>query len=80
MVSYYNSLKELGGALVVMQDDVPDSIDVFARRRGETARQLGLPEELTSRKPSSEIPQILEKLKIEERRDSLIDILLASNM
>ena len=65
LVSYYNSLKELGGALVVMQDDVPDSIDVFARRRGETARQLGLPEELTSRKPSSEIPQILEKLKIE---------------
>jgi hypothetical protein len=80
LVSYYNSLKELGGALVVMQDDVPDSIDVFARRRGETARQLGLPEELTSRKPSSEIPQILEKLKIEERRDGLIDILLASNM
>ena len=31
--SLYCSLKELGGALVVMQDDVPDTLNVLSKRR-----------------------------------------------
>ena len=65
LVSYYNSLRELGGALVVMQDDVSDTINVIANRRNEAPRRLSAPEELTSRKASSEIPNILNLLKLE---------------
>jgi hypothetical protein len=80
LVSYYNSLKELGGALVVMQDDVPDTLNVLAKRRGEKPRSVSLPEELTSRKPSSEIPDILDQLSKSSDDFGFIDILLASNM
>lgn len=80
LVSYYNSLRELGGALVVMQDDVPDTINVIAKRRGEEPRRLSIPEELTGRKDSSEIPNILKKLNLESPDDGFIDVLLASNM
>ena len=80
LVSYSNSLKELGGALVVMQDDVPDTLNVLAKRRGEKPRKVSLPEELTSRKPSSEIPDILDQLSKSSDDFGFIDILLASNM
>ena len=80
LVSYYNSLRELGGALVIMQDNVPDSIGVIAKRRGESARRLSIPEELTSRKASSEIPNILKYLALDSSEDGFIDVLLASNM
>jgi len=80
LVSYFNSLKELGGALVVMQDDVPDTINVLAKRRSEEPRRVSLPEELTSRKPSSEIPDILNQLSKGSDDFGFIDILLASNM
>ena len=63
-----------------MQDDVPDSINVIARRRGEEARRLAIPEELTSRKASSEIPDILSALSLDSSQDGFIDVLLASNM
>ncbi|MBO9695903.1 MAG: hypothetical protein J7499_06875 [Sphingopyxis sp.] len=80
LVAYFNSLKVLGGALVLMEDDVRITIEALARRRRETARQLGTPEELTSRKPSSEIPEILEQLNLSATDDEAVDILLASNM
>jgi len=80
LVAYFNSLRELGGARVMMLDDVPSSISTLALRRGESERLLGPPEELTSAKRQSEIPEMLEMLK--QKRDSgvAIDILLASNM
>ena len=80
LVAYFNSLKELGGALVILQDDVPDTINVLANRRTEKPRILGIPEELTSRKASSEIPEILENLAQTSGNDGFVDTLLASNM
>ena len=73
-------MKELGGALVIMQDDVPDSIKIFSSRRSELPRTTSIPEELTSRKSSKEIPEILSKLEKNSESDEFIDILLASNM
>src|SRR5690606_32244183 len=45
LVSYFNSLRELGGALVLMQDDVNDSLALLAERRGEVGRRPELIEE-----------------------------------
>jgi len=80
LVTYFNSLRELGGALVLMQDDVPSSLVDYASRRGETPREIRDITELTSRVSSAEIPQILDRLALPYRKAGACDILLASNM
>jgi hypothetical protein len=80
LVSYFNSLKVLGGALVLMEDDVRISIAALAQQRNEPPRPLGNPEELTSRKSSADIPEILEKLDRHKGESGSVDVLLASNM
>ena len=59
---------------------MPDSIKIFSSRRSEVPRTTSIPEELTSRKSSKEIPEILAKLEKNSDSDEFIDILLASNM
>lgn len=76
LVAYFNTLRELGGALVLMQDDVGVSLRSYSARRGEVARSIAPPLELTSRTESAQIPNILETLS----EPGQCDILLASNM
>src|SRR5262249_44121263 len=66
LVAYFNSLRELGGALVLMQDDVPDAIRLYARRRGErrNARRSLYVEELTSRRTQKEVRNMLHEMAI----------------
>lgn len=80
LVGYFNSLRELGRALVLMQDDVPISIGQFAGRRDEVARSTNPPAELTSRRQTYEIRDMLEQLEIRWDQPSAVDLLLASNM
>lgn len=62
-VAYFNSLRELGGAHVMMLDDVRRQIAVLASRSGNQPRPLEeLPVELSSRVPSREIPEVLKSL------------------
>jgi hypothetical protein len=81
LMVYFNSLRELGGSLVLMQDDVAKSIEDYARRRaGEQDRPPPEVTELNSRVPSREIPEILDRLKIPAGTDGVVDVVLASNM
>jgi hypothetical protein len=80
LVAYFNSLRELGGAVVLMLDDVSASIGQYAQRRQEQARETTEPVELTSGVPSSEIPERLEQLLRECGDPEAVDTLLASNM
>lgn len=81
LVTYFNSLRELGGALVLMRDDVNRSISEYAGRRdGEEGRQLKPPVELTSRVTSSEIPSLLGRLELDFHNDDSVDAVLATNM
>ena len=80
MVTYFNSLRELGGALVLMQDDVGKSITDYASRRKEQVRRISDPMELTSRVSSSEIKEYLDQLNIKENEQGACDVVLASNM
>ncbi len=86
IVTYFNSLRELGGALVLAEDDVPryiDSMPVATRRR-----KLGQPQELTSHLPSYRIPELLRRLATPlpgaTETDNLdmepVDLLFATNM
>lgn len=80
LVAYFNSLRELGGALVLMQDDVAKSVEQFAIQRGEEPRASFVQTELTSRVESSRIPAILDQLLLEPGKDDTVDVALASNM
>jgi Helicase conserved C-terminal domain len=80
LVTYFNSLRELGRALVLMQDDVPVSIGQFAARRGETRRPIEAPAELTSRVRSYEIRDMLDRLNRPAGDPEAVDLLVASNM
>jgi len=80
LVSYFNSLRELGRALVLMQDDVPVSIAQIAARRDEPKRQVDAPAELTSRVRSHEIRDMLERLGLPHSSGEAVDLLVASNM
>ena len=80
LVSYFNSLRELGGALVLMQDDVNDSIVGLARRRQEGRRQPELIEELTSRRTQAEVRDMLLRLESRAGTGGALDIVLATNM
>jgi len=80
LVAYFNSLRELGRALVLMQDDVPVSIGQFAARRSEVRRRIEAPAELTSRVPSYEIRDMLDRLNKPATDPEAVDLLVASNM
>ncbi len=88
-VLYFNSLRELGGALVLAEDDVPRYMEVMPREdEEEELRTFSQVKELTSNLPSSEIPEILKQLEtpINELKGAgdldreVIDLLLATNM
>lgn len=80
LVGYFNSLRELGGALVLMQDDVTDSIALYADARAEVKRPLCNVEELTSRRTQEEIREMLDYLDIKVGSPGAVDVVLATNM
>jgi len=80
LVTYFNSLRELGGALVLMQDDVTDTVEMLATRRDETMRSITQVEELTSRRTQAEVRDMLKNIAIPSMNDGSVDVLLATNM
>jgi hypothetical protein len=86
-LAYFNSLRELGGAYVMLQDDVPRTMRFLARRLGTSIRTFkGDPMELSGRVKSREIPQCLAALErpLADPADPFAadpeDAVLASNM
>lgn len=83
-VAYFNSLRELGGALVLMQDDVPRQMRFLASRLAVPLRALDMqPEELSSRVQSRDLPKVLQSLEVRVEDgpfDEPKDTVLASNM
>jgi hypothetical protein len=88
-VLYFNSLRELGGAYVLMLDDVPRQMEFVAGRLGTgSVRALEHePVELSSRVPSRELPEKLARLSVDIAQCAADpfaptpeDTVLASNM
>lgn len=80
LVVYFNALRELGGAWVMTQDDVPATVGDYALRRGEVPRKIQIVEEMTSRVTQLRIREMLDELKLKADAPGAIDVLLASNM
>ena len=87
-IVYFNSLRELGGAHVLMQDDIPRHMAFLAGRLGGSLRSLEADAiELSSRVASRKLPEHLDNLSVslfEADCDPFApdpkDVVLASNM
>jgi hypothetical protein len=79
LTSYFNSLKELGAAVRLIEDDVPKHLEVVASAQANI-RSLDRVQELNSRRDATEIPAILAQMEQELGSGKALDILLATNM
>lgn len=80
LVGYFNSMRELGGAVRLVEDDVRERMRVLANRDKEKQRYIESAEELNSRLGSDEIPQRLESMDVQMNNPGALDVLLATNM
>lgn len=80
LVGYFNSMRELGGAVRLVEDDVRERIRVVSRRDNEKQRYIENIEELNSRLGSDEIPKRLKSMDAEIGNPDVLDVLLATNM
>ncbi|WP_445491604.1 helicase-related protein [Niallia sp. 03133] len=65
LLSFYNSLRDLGAGLNLFNSDIPTYIDALVKREGFNNRRfLGAPLELTSRKQSNEISKTIDDLNV----------------
>lgn len=84
LVGYFNSLRALGGAKRLAEDDIRlVRLRYLASQRGMPRRSILPPEELTSRVDSWKIPGLLKRLDKQFPREESnwpVDILLATNM
>ncbi len=89
MLGYFNSLRELGGTRRLVEDEVRSRLSQYAKRRrigeGEAEspfvdRQIGEPQELTSRYSTSQVARTREALGTPFRAESRLDVALATNM
>ena len=81
LVSYFGSLRILGGALVGIQEATSRWITALATQRNEKSRDRSPPKELTSRVASTELNNLLTSellAKFDERRH--VETVLATNM
>jgi hypothetical protein len=62
LVGYFNSLRELGGMRRLVDDDIRNRLKKMDER-GLSSRLIRAIDELTSRKDSTEIPAILDRLE-----------------
>ena len=82
LVSYFNSIRELGKALTLVDDDVKDYMIRMVLRNGgfKETRKVYSANELTSRVSSSQIVKTLGDLEIKYPDSNCINMLVATNM
>ena len=83
LLVFFNSIRELGGALSLFQTDIPGALKGMAFRHGiKDRRFLNKVLELTSRMTNEEVPLALEELgkPYTGKRSRAIDVCLASSI
>lgn len=81
LIGYFNSIRELGGAVRLLQDDIPKRIQRIRNKYGMDAqRYLNHNVEITSRMSSYKIPEKLSQLETTIDSKNCLDTALATNM
>ncbi|HEY5987676.1 MAG TPA: helicase-related protein, partial [Streptosporangiaceae bacterium] len=80
-VWFFNSLRELGNTVSLLQSDIPDYLTGIRNRDGiDAVRWPRNVMELTSRRRNDEIPRAIEELSQAYGSGAAIDVCLASNI
>lgn len=80
LVGYFNSIRELGGFISLIYDDVGMYVNTLRERYGGTLRAVRILKELTSRESAEEIPRTLSDLSIAYPDKNAVDVVAATNM
>lgn len=81
LVGYFNSIRELGGMVRLLQDDIPKRIHRLQKRyESAKERYLSRRVEITSRMPSYQIPNKLKQLETTVSERACLDTAIATNM
>lgn len=83
LVGYFNSIRELGGTVRLLQDDIPKRIHHIKKKFGyDKERFLNKKnnEEITSRMSSYQIPKKLKELEAKYDSKECLDTAIATNM
>ncbi len=88
LVGYYNSLRELGGARRLVEDEIRNRLAGYSSRKrvGESEglfddRQIGYePVELTSRVSTAEVAEARRRLAVPFTDKTRVDVAIATNM
>ena len=80
LLGYFNSLKELGGSVSLLQVIAPETMKRLAGYRDEPTRPVDKQIEITSRIGSEQIGETLDKLARGHDEAGAIDVALATNM
>lgn len=85
LLLFFNSLRELGPALSLLQSDIPDYQKTLMRRKDKSKRNyrnFWQIQELTGRLSGERIPEIISELEItiSDNTNKPIDVCLASNI
>lgn len=81
LIGYFNSVRELGGTVRLLDDDIPSRIHRLVKKYGyDKERYINIHDEITSRTPSYKIPQVLENLEKSLGEKGCIDAAIATNM
>lgn len=84
LLAFFNSLRELGTSLSLLQSDIPDYLKTMKRREGiewSEVRRLNETLELTGRLRSNEVPEAIRALEVTTTEDAYpVDVCLASNI
>ena len=81
LVGYYNSIRELGGAVRLLQDDIPKRITrIMKIYHMPKQRYLNHKVEITSRMSSYDIPKKLKQLEATFDTKECLDTAVATNM
>jgi len=79
LVTYFNSIRELGGFISLANDDIPFYQNTLKQRYHGSLRHF-YTQELTSRMRAEEIPDILDRLLLSFKERGSIPVLAATNM
>ena len=83
LLVFFNSLRELGTSVSLVQSDIPDYLRVIQNRYGldnNQIRRIRMHKELTSRLRQDEIPKAIDELSKTSDSGDAIDICLASSV
>jgi hypothetical protein len=80
LIGYFNSIRELGGTVRLLQDDIPKRIRWIKKHYDHKATRYPKYKEITSRMTSDKIAGLLRELESKKGERDCLDVAIATNM